>query len=166
MKTKTITVIEAAMVLFAVFILTGSGYSNIELPNPHNEINNELPCLDCHDTYRDEVDEHAFVTGVTEICEDCHELGDLGRTHPYDVDPDRSHIPDLRVPDELPLADGMITCGSCHDPHMAYLQTVRLFSNQPAEEGFSTAYYQSFYTRMVDPSQGRNLLCTACHSQY
>ena len=135
MGPRTIVLLEIVMVLFAVFVLRGSGYSDIELDNPHYAINDGVPCLDCHDTYMDEVDEHEFILGVTEICEDCHDIRLLGRSHPYDVDVDKSDMEDLEVPDELPLADGHMTCGSCHNPHAEYITTIKRFGGQTALEG-------------------------------
>ena len=166
MGTRTIILLEITMALIAVLVLRGSGYSDIELQNPHYAMNDEVPCLDCHDTYMDEVDEHEFILGVTEICNDCHDIRQLGRSHPYDVDVDESDMEDLVIPDELPLADGFMTCGSCHNPHAEYLVTFKRYEKQYAVAGMREDYYQSYYTRMPDPGKGWDRLCLSCHPKH
>lgn len=166
MRARTVILLEIAMVLCSYLVLAGPGYSDATLPNPHSVINNEVPCLDCHDSYRDEVDEHEFIVGVSEICEDCHDFTRLGRSHPYDVSVADSAMEDIEVPDSLPLVGDSMTCGSCHDPHMAYLSTVRSFRGQYAEEDFRDDYYQTYFARLSDPEDGWDPLCVACHPKY
>ena len=158
-----VVLMEAVLVVCSVLFLLSEGRTGDGMPvNPHNSLNDALTCLECHDTYRDEVDDHEFVVGISGACERCHNLHELDRSHPYDVDPRRSRI-DVDIPDELPLHDGLLTCGTCHDPHLAYLATVRSYWEQEAKAVTDVAYYQTFYTRKNDPVHGFDPLCDSCH---
>ena len=48
-----------------------------------------------------------------EACYQCHSEADLGTSHPVRLFSGK----DVRIPDELPTVDGMLTCVTCHDPH-------------------------------------------------
>ncbi len=50
-----------------------------------------------------------------EVCYQCHSETDLGTSHPVRLYGGK----DVRIPDELPTVDGMLTCVTCHDPHGA-----------------------------------------------
>jgi len=155
--------VEIALVIVSVLFLFSEGRTSNGLPsNPHNSLNDQLTCLECHDAYRDEVDGHEFIVSITESCERCHNLRLLDRSHPYDIDPRRSKI-DVRIPDELPLHGNLLTCGTCHDPHLSYLATVQSFRLQEPKAVAEVAYYQTFYTRKNDPVQGFDPLCDSCH---
>lgn len=161
---------EVLMALFAFFMLVGRGLTYPEAPaNPHDAMNEDHTCLECHDTYLDEVDEHEFIVEITDVCEKCHDLDILARSHPYDVDPRFPANPRVNVrhvPDELPLTDGMLTCGTCHDPHLSYLSTVKRYKLQQPMVVLEEEYYQTFYTRRWDPVQGFDPLCASCHEGY
>jgi predicted CXXCH cytochrome family protein len=76
---------------------------------------------------------------ASEICTGCHKLP--GHSHPVDIKPA------MTVPPDLPLdINGMITCATCHDPHMAYLDSLT---------GEKTMYVRRGNT-------GRTF-CAACH---
>jgi len=155
--------VEIALVICSVLFLLSEGRTGEAMPmNPHTTINDPLVCRECHDSYRDEVDGHEFVVGITESCESCHNLRDLDRSHPYDVDPRYSKV-DVKIPDELPLYNHKLTCGTCHDPHLSYLSTVKSFRTQEAKAVVEVAYYQTFYTRKSDPVHGFDPLCDSCH---
>lgn len=49
------------------------------------------------------------------VCYQCHSEADLGTSHPVRLYGGR----DVRIPDELPTVDGMLTCVTCHAPHGA-----------------------------------------------
>lgn len=46
-------------------------------------------------------------------CYQCHPESSLGTSHPVRLYGGR----DVRIPDDLPTVDGMLTCVTCHDPH-------------------------------------------------
>lgn len=48
-------------------------------------------------------------------CYQCHPESSLGTSHPVRLYGGR----DVRIPEELPTVDGMLTCVTCHDPHGA-----------------------------------------------
>jgi hypothetical protein len=158
-----VVLFELALVLGSVLFLFTAGRTGEPLPsNPHNQLNDPVSCLECHDSYRDEVDGHEFVVQITQACERCHDLRKIERSHPVDVDPRRAHL-EVIVPDELPLDHGLVTCGSCHDPHLTYLATVRSFREQEPKAVVEVEYFQTFYTRMNDPVEGFDPLCDSCH---
>jgi len=47
------------------------------------------------------------------ICYKCHSLEKLGISHPVGI----PLTNDMHPPSDLPLADNMVTCDSCHQPH-------------------------------------------------
>ena len=49
------------------------------------------------------------------VCYQCHSESTLGTSHPVRLYGGR----DVRIPEELPTVDGMLTCVTCHDPHGA-----------------------------------------------
>ncbi|WP_321371218.1 cytochrome c3 family protein [uncultured Desulfuromusa sp.] len=46
-------------------------------------------------------------------CYQCHPESTLGTSHPVRLYDGK----DVRIPDNLPTVDGMLTCVTCHDPH-------------------------------------------------
>jgi len=48
-------------------------------------------------------------------CYQCHPESSLGTSHPVRLYGGQ----DVRIPEELPTVDGMLTCVTCHDPHGA-----------------------------------------------
>jgi predicted CXXCH cytochrome family protein len=46
-------------------------------------------------------------------CYQCHPASSLGTSHPVRLYGGKG----VRIPDELPTVDGMLTCVTCHDPH-------------------------------------------------
>lgn len=48
-----------------------------------------------------------------EACYQCHPKATLGTSHPVRLYGGRN----VRIPDELPTVNGMMTCVTCHDPH-------------------------------------------------
>ncbi|MCK5069458.1 MAG: hypothetical protein KAR01_02920, partial [Desulfocapsa sp.] len=47
------------------------------------------------------------------VCYQCHPESTLGTSHPVRLYGGQ----DVRIPDDLPTVDGMLTCVTCHDPH-------------------------------------------------
>ena len=50
-----------------------------------------------------------------DACYQCHPESSLGTSHPVGL----YGGVDVRIPEEIPTVDGMLTCVSCHDPHGA-----------------------------------------------
>lgn len=50
-----------------------------------------------------------------EACYECHPESTLGTSHPVRLYGGR----DVKIPDDLPTVDGMLTCVTCHEPHGA-----------------------------------------------
>lgn len=48
-----------------------------------------------------------------DACYQCHPESELGTSHPVKLYSGK----DVKIPDELPTVDGMLTCVTCHDPH-------------------------------------------------
>ncbi len=72
-----------------------------------------------------------------DACYQCHPESGLGTSHPvrlYGGD-------DVRIPDDLPTVDGMMTCVTCHDPHGAEVE-------------------------MLVRETVKTKLCVACHYKY
>jgi predicted CXXCH cytochrome family protein len=71
----------------------------------------EVQCYKCH---RDPQGNPKLLVGrpITELCRPCHAKTIKTSSHPVDVLPVKA-----RVPADLPLRDGMITCNTCHDIH-------------------------------------------------
>lgn len=138
--------------------------------NPHQSMSAAGACPSCHANYSGSMDPHGFVVEIVEICAACHSPKDLGRSHPIGVD--LRHSPGaMEVPEDLPLEEGKISCGSCHNPHMAFLSTTRAYADQQAtflqKEGrVEVPWYKTFFLRKSDPVKGFEPLCVACHKDY
>lgn len=61
--------------------------------------------------------EHPPLRGPEDLainaCYQCHPASALGTSHPIRL----YNGQDVRIPDELPTVEGMLTCVTCHDPH-------------------------------------------------
>jgi hypothetical protein len=142
--------------------------------NPHRSLHVEGECLACHGTYLKEVDPHEFIIPITEMClrESCHTVGSLGRSHPVGIDARRSEAIKA-VPEHIPLQDGLVSCGSCHQPHGEWLSISRCYKKQEAKgflvetvggEERLTPYFKTYYLRVPgDPDEGFTELCNSCH---
>jgi len=127
-------------------------------------------CAVCHASYRGLLDPHEFVVAIPEKCWKCHSPKALGRSHPIGVNPKRS-IQDIKVPEDIPLEDGKVSCGSCHNPHLEYIAKTMAFPFQDAtfiqrEGRLEIPWYKTYYLRKPDPVKGFETLCTACHRDY
>ena len=91
-----------------------------------------------------------YIKSIPELCaEPCHKDGPLGLNHPVEI------IPDFKVPDFLPLDNGEITCGTCHNPHKSPIIKTKSLLGWKEEK--------SYYLR-VDNSHGE--ICRICHADY
>lgn len=70
-------------------------------------------------------------------CYQCHPASMLGTSHPIRL----YNGQDVRIPDDLPTVEGMLTCVTCHDPH--------------GSEG-----------KMLVRETIKTKLCVACHFKY
>lgn len=139
-------------------------------PNPHQSLNEKTACDGCHAYYKGALKPHDFVVPIPEKCWECHSQKELGRSHPIGIDPSRS-AENIEVPEDLPLEDGKVSCGSCHNPHMAYLSRTQAYQNQKAaflhKEGRAEiAWYQTLFLWKSDPVKGFEPLCIACHKDF
>ena len=105
---------------------------------------------------------------VVESCRACHPEEQTGRSHPVEVEP--RGAPGLKeVPEELPLQwsddsdSEVMTCGTCHNPHLPRFSEYKLWSRQ-RPHGSGDAYL-TYYLRLrgKTPREGFTPLCHACH---
>ena len=171
MKIRPEIFFGAALVAGALAIAGSVG----EFPDdPHDFMEEEGKCGDCHTYWEGKLEPHMFSILIHEKCRECH--SHLGRSHPININPDSSDL-DLEVPEELPLAymdeigDDVVSCGTCHNPHGEWLSSARAYSKQTAEfvdtaDGEEISYFKTYYLRIPgDPEEGFVHLCIACHSR-
>lgn len=140
-------------------------------PNPHQSMSASTGCSECHAFYGEVLDPHEFVVAIPEKCWACHSKKSLGRSHPIGVDPSDAPAGVVEVPEDLPLENGKVSCGSCHEPHMAFLSKTKAFPDQEVTfrqkgERGEISWYKTFYLRISDPKKGFEPLCIACHKDY
>lgn len=136
-------------------------------PNPHQGMNEEGSCSGCHSYYRDEIEPHEFIIDISENCMECHSSEKLGRSHPVGVRPADSRL-EIEIPEELPLVNEEVTCGTCHQPHGDWLSRNMAGPRQEPEiwvmeEEEEIPYYKTYYLRFSDPEEGFSSLCQMCH---
>jgi len=110
-------------------------YTVIE-KNPHDFT--EGDCPKCHVDSSE--NPKVLTMSVTKLCQPCHKKINRKSSHPVDKVPES-----IRVPADLPLTDGKVTCNTCHNIHE---------SNLTAMGG------KTYFLRR--PSAGREF-CMACH---
>lgn len=144
--------------------------------SPHRSLQTQGMCVTCHDLYLGVPDPHKFVTPITGMClrESCHSAQNIGRSHPVGIVLKSSQqIQD--IPESLPLEEGMISCGSCHEPHGQWLSATPCYPNQPPTvylseqvggEKRETPYFTTYFLRVLgDQTQGFAALCNSCHKR-
>jgi hypothetical protein len=129
-------------------------------------------CTRCHQVEQDgeggQIDPHAFAVSVVEACRECHPEERLGRSHPVGVAPLRSAPREL-PPATLPLQWSsaaraqVVTCGTCHNPHLPRLARKPVYSLQ--RPWGQTGQYLTYFLRMsaATSREGFIPLCHACH---
>lgn len=144
-------------------------------PDPHASIYIQGQCTVCHATYLKEVEPHEFVVSISDNCrqEECHPSGRRGRSHPLGAEYKRSKLVGP-PPAGLPLENGRLSCGTCHQPHAAGLsmtpcrpdQEPSLILVQTVEgKRREVPYYKSYYLRVTGlPKDGFLPLCNSCHN--
>lgn len=143
--------------------------ANSPLPDPHQAMNAPESCGDCHEYDGEAPDPHEFFVAIPEKCWECHTQKSLGRSHPIGVDPRHSPAGVVDVPRDLPLEDGEVSCGTCHNPHLAFLSKTQAYLDQPATVvpgRRGETWYKTLYLRMSDPVEGFEPLCLACHRDF
>lgn len=140
---------------------------------PHEFMEDEDRCGGCHQVEKDGedwiLDPHIFTVSVLEACRSCHPADELGRSHPVGTDPYRA-LNRKEMPPELPLhwsddaRSEVMTCGTCHNPHLPRFSAEKLYARQRphGEEG---RRYLTYYLRIrgKTPREGFTPLCHACH---
>jgi len=145
-----------------------------DLPaDPHAFFNNASGCAGCHLVYPKEnaVLEHDFDMEINEFCYGCHDVDELGRSHPVSMSKDNRY-PDMIIPDNLPLDRwGNITCGTCHNPHLSGFAKMPIAPKQEptfylAHKRDKEPFYKSFYLRLEDPEKDYTQICVSCHEDH
>jgi len=139
-------------------------------PNPHEAMNAPGTCKGCHAYDGSTLAAHEFDVRIPEKCRVCHTEEQLGRSHPIGVDP-RHSAENVDVPEDLPLENGMVSCGTCHNPHLVFLSKTRAYpAQQPAflevTGQVEIPWYKTLFLRKSDPDRGFEPLCLACHKDH
>lgn len=90
------------------FVLVGVIIAYTVAENPHSF--SESECKDCHKDV--ETNPKSLVAPVAMLCKKCHKRGMTTASHPVDITPKIT-----KVPLDMPLTDGMLTCNTCHNLH-------------------------------------------------
>jgi hypothetical protein len=166
--------VAVLMLVLAAVAVCQQGSDSL-LRDPHQSMNADGGCESCHSSYEGELEPHVFVLPIIDTCmsESCHTAAKIGRSHPVGIDVRRSRSVEA-VPENLPLEEEvMISCGSCHQPHSAWLSGSRGYPNQEPElflvetrngEEIQIPYYKTYFLRVPgDPEEGFTALCNSCH---
>ena len=166
-----------AVVLFLGTISAkGDSIVNEEEParNPHGE---PAMCSSCHTSAAVVRGALQFDGNVSQLCQSCHDGGRATReAHPVDLAPSETMA--QKIPADIPLVDGMLTCLSCHDvsrgckaeqpdtvPNGNLLRGARV--SHPLEFCFrchEQEYYQSFNAHdQLDAGKAKTETCLWCH---
>lgn len=156
-----------------MFVSPQRSAEGLPATDPHAFFNRTENCTCCHDTrgQGEAVEPHLFTVDIVESCMGCHTGEMLGISHPVGVRADERY-PDMEIPENLPVdGDDLITCGTCHNPHLDGYSPERFASAQaPAlvrvENGVEVAYYKSYMLRLHAPEAGNDPTCAACHVSY
>ena len=110
-------------------------------------------CDVCHETAPEPGDEDLslkFGGDDVAMCNSCHQTeyvkGDL---HPVNIVPPKGDA--VRVPDELPLYDGKVTCRTCHDTYMQC-------------QAKPSVQFENIYFLRGAPYKKTTDLCFRCHN--
>jgi hypothetical protein len=139
-------------------------------PSPHAFMDGPDQCTTCHAVYRGQVDPHEFAVPMPEKCLACHPPDRLGRSHPIGIDPRRSAM-EVSTPDDLPLEDGKVSCGTCHQPHVARLSLDACYVDQDPDFMLEVSpdrqipYYRTYFLRKPTGT-GFDALCRSCHRDF
>ncbi|MDI6728392.1 MAG: cytochrome c3 family protein [Thermodesulfovibrionales bacterium] len=98
----------------------------------------ENECMNCHIDYKK--DPGSLKAPVTLLCKKCHEDITSTSSHPSDIYPVST-----RIPPDLPLHNGMVTCNTCHNIH---------------RERFLTSGEKTYFLRRTKLGRA---FCVSCH---
>jgi len=102
----------------AAILLLGLVWAGQNDPNPQefaeNPHRDTAPCLACHTSAQGGRDTLRFNGDVSVLCESCHD-GRLAAREAHAVNLTPSPTMAQRIPADLPLEGGVLTCLTCHD---------------------------------------------------
>lgn len=107
--------------------------------NPHSFT--EAECKECH--IDPEHNPQALTASITKLCAKCHRRTIRASSHPVDIVPQIA-----KIPSDLPLKDGKLTCNTCHNVHT---------------EGTLIFGIKSYFMRR--PTADMKFFCIACHEE-
>jgi hypothetical protein len=165
--------IGAVALTACMFVSPQRNGEGLPAKDEHTFFNLPENCTCCHATEDRSggIEPHQFTIDITENCTGCHTAEQIGRSHPVDV-PVSERFPDIEVDASLPVDQQQrITCGTCHNPHLAGYSPERYASGQVAagtrvEAGVEVAYYRSYRLRLHAPEAGNDPTCAGCHRKY
>lgn len=120
-----------------LLMVTAIAYTLSESPHSFSE----AECRDCH--IDPEGDPTKLASGITKLCARCHSRTIRVSSHPVDITPQIA-----KVPTDLPLRDGKITCNTCHNIH---------------GEDRLVFGIKSYFMRR--PTSDMKFFCIACHEE-
>ena len=141
--------------------------------NPHEPLNRPDGCPECHAyTELGAMLPYQFVVSIPEKCWVCHPQEKLGRSHPIGIAPSESRM-QIEIPEEIPLENDCVSCGSCHTSHGEWLSLAMSYRDQPpfftivegeGDNKIEIPYYKTYFLRVPgDPEEGYTPLCQTCH---
>lgn len=125
---------KAILILISIFLFIIIGYAAFKSAHDFSE----GECINCHVDYKK--NPKSLQSPITLLCKKCHTEITSASSHPYDVYP-----VSVKIPPDLLLHDGMITCNTCHNIHM---------------ERFSLSGEKTYFTRRTKIGKE---LCISCH---
>lgn len=128
--------IYAVIAVSAALLIAVIAYTIREKPHAFSE----AECGRCH--YDEDDDPRKLIAPVAVLCGKCHKRGLKTASHPVDMRP-----ASIRIPADMPLTDGKLTCNTCHNVHA---------------KRFTAFGEKSYYLRR--PVTGRDF-CASCHER-
>lgn len=150
--------------VFSLLILLLNSKVYAEKQNPHKFMSDPEKCSQCHiGTPKEGIDDYTTVEFKKDIvcfCQDCHQEEHFQDLHPLDV------RPEVTVPKDFFLANySMLTCITCHDPHMKAHAKERYVSVNILERLKSFLFFEKeFKTYFLRRNNSKGELCSSCHT--
>jgi len=150
-----------ASLMYLVYLLLALQPATAAESDPHKDLRDIYACEECHlgkprgrpgPVYSGR--KGALIrSDITKPCTRCHKYGD--RSHPTDIKP-KGH-----VPPDLPLINNMITCATCHYPHMPAESTQQYIPSGLLSNLFSSgSSHKTYFLRRTNVN---GEMCKACH---
>ncbi len=129
-------------------------------------------CGDCHKSSAQLgvfVEPHGFVAKVVDICLTCHSKKHLGKSHPtgkrVTMDPLPADLPFEVWVSEYGEEYPVVTCGTCHNPHLPGIGIRYRPPPEPGMEGTFEPYRTRFLRKDAkNVTSGFAPLCKTCHA--